>query len=72
MELDGVADGGAASDAFLRLTTGDFDENETQAVLRSALLRYCYLDTFAMVELHQALRSTARGSLPDDTLNCST
>jgi predicted RecB family nuclease len=53
--LDGVAEGGAASDAFIRIVTGELGEGETSDGLRAQLLKYCHLDTLAMVKVHEAL-----------------
>lgn len=56
-KLDGVQDGGAAQAAYLR-ASGLADEllgaNE-QEVIRSQLLAYCKLDTFAMVRIWEKL-----------------
>lgn len=63
-ELDHVADGLAASAAFERIAAATLGEGESAAELRAALLRYCELDTFAMVEVHRALMGfvTAQGA----------
>jgi hypothetical protein len=45
-----VADGGMAQDAYLRLYHSNIDKSE-QKILRKALLRYCELDTLAMVKI---------------------
>ena len=58
--LDGVAEGIAASDAFIRIVTGELGEGETSDGLRSQLLKYCHLDTLAMVKVHEALDRLAR------------
>lgn len=47
-EDDALADGGAAMTAYARLQFSDVSEAEREAV-RKALLRYCELDTLAMV-----------------------
>jgi hypothetical protein len=62
--LDGIADGIAASDAFLRLASGHVSGREEADRLRVALLAYCRRDTLALVEVHRALRrlASARGS----------
>lgn len=54
-DLDGVADGVAASEAFCRLASGAIAEAETVAHLRQSLLAYCERDTMAMVVVHRAL-----------------
>lgn len=61
-DLDGIADGGAASTAFPRLVDGAVPEAET-ARLRRALLAYCERDTLALVELHRALHALAGSRL---------
>lgn len=47
-ELEGVSDGGAALTAYGKLQYTDMIENERLA-LRDSLLKYCELDTLAMV-----------------------
>lgn len=42
--LDGVADGSATSEAFLRIVTSAFLESESESQLRSSLLAYGCLD----------------------------
>ena len=54
-DLDGIADGQAASAAFWRLAAGDSAALEEAEKIRSDLLRYCHRDTLAMVEVHRAL-----------------
>jgi len=54
-DLDGVADGIAASGAFLQLASGLITAPEEIASLRAQLLAYCKKDTLAMVEVHRAL-----------------
>ena len=58
-DLDDVADGAAASAAFLRLASGDFADEEEVTRTRAALLTYCHRDTMAMVEVHRALARLA-------------
>jgi hypothetical protein len=58
-DLDGIADGGAASAAFLRLASGRFRHTEEGDQLRAELLAYCKRDTLAMVEVHRALAKLA-------------
>lgn len=50
-----IAEGGAAATAYARLQFENLSE-ETRARIRSALLRYCELDTLAMVMIVQAWR----------------
>ena len=54
-DLEGIADGVAASSAFLQLTSGVLPEQDEIGQLRAALLAYCHRDTMAMVEVHRAL-----------------
>ena len=54
-DLDGVADGVAASGAFLQLASGAVTVLKAVAELRTQLLAYCKRDTLAMVEVHRAL-----------------
>jgi len=58
-DLRQIADGAAASAAFLRLASGAVTDPEEAARLRSALGVYCERDTLALVELHRALRTRA-------------
>jgi hypothetical protein len=61
-DLEGVADGLAASAAFVRLASGAsgslLGQDEVEQ-LRAALLAYCRRDTMAMVEVHRALARLA-------------
>lgn len=54
--LDGVHNGGEASAAYENLASLDADE---EAYMRERLLRYCELDTLAMVRVWQKLREVA-------------
>jgi hypothetical protein len=54
-DLEGVADGVAASAAFVRLASGSISEEVEAERLRAALLAYCQRDTMAMVVVHRAL-----------------
>jgi hypothetical protein len=58
-DLECVADGGAASAAFLRLASGYLTVPKEVDHLRAALLAYCQRDTLAMVEVHRALTHLA-------------
>ena len=60
-DLEGVADGLAASAAFLQLASGALTGHEEVDKLRAALLAYCKRDTMAMVEAHRALVRLAAG-----------
>lgn len=53
--LEGVAQGGAAMEAYYRIVTGEFMAGENEASLREALLKYCKYDTVAMMVLHKEL-----------------
>jgi hypothetical protein len=55
-DLEDIADGVAASAAFLRFTSGHGTVPEEVGRLRAALLAYCRRDTLALVRVHQALR----------------
>ncbi len=50
-----ISDGGTASSEYARITVGDVPEEEQRRV-RAALLKYCRLDTLAMIKIIQALR----------------
>lgn len=54
-DLEGVADGGAASAVFLQLASGHITNAGEAYRLRAALLAYCRRDTLALVEVHRAL-----------------
>ncbi len=58
-DLDGIADGAAASTAFLQLAAGVISHPEHVGQLQAALLAYCRRDTLAMVEVHRALMRLA-------------
>jgi predicted RecB family nuclease len=58
-DLEGIADGTAASEAFLQLASGYLAVPEEVDRLRSALLAYCRRDTLALVQVRQALRQSA-------------
>jgi hypothetical protein len=60
--LDDIADGMAASAAFLQLASGHVTLPEEVDRLRSALRVYCQRDTLAMVEVHRALMRLAQAS----------
>lgn len=50
----GIADGGAAMTAYARMQFTEMGSDERDRV-RSALLKYCELDTFAMVLVWKGL-----------------
>ena len=50
--MDNVGDGGAAMIAYAKLQFAEMNEQERQ-LLSAALLRYCELDTLAMVMVHE-------------------
>jgi hypothetical protein len=54
-EETGIADGGAAMIAFARMQFTEMSEKERKRI-QSALLRYCELDTFAMVMIYEAFK----------------
>jgi len=56
--LEGVQNGGEAMEMFARMQKMDPDELETS---RLQLLRYCCLDTYAMVKVWQKLLENSRG-----------
>ncbi len=60
-DLDGIADGQAASAAFSSLASGDISDRAEIDRMRAALLAYCRRDTMAMVEVHRALSRLAAG-----------
>ena len=57
-QLDGVHNGGDAMRAFAKLSELE-DKNEIEK-LRNALLKYCELDTLAMVKIMQVLKDTVQ------------
>jgi hypothetical protein len=67
--LDEVQDGDGAQKAFLELRTAHI-KPERDAVLRSALLRYCRHDTWAMVILRRFLSSDPHTSLRSTGATC--
>ena len=52
-----IADGGAAATAYARLQFEDINE-ETRKKINAALLRYCELDTLAMVMIVQGWQAS--------------
>lgn len=56
-KLDGVQNGGDAMRTFAQLS--EIEDEKEKARLREALLRYCELDTLAMVKILEKLREVA-------------
>tara|TARA_R110000868_G_scaffold404863_1_gene683523 strand:- start:878 stop:2401 length:1524 start_codon:yes stop_codon:yes gene_type:complete len=54
-ELEGIADGGAALTAYAKLQYVDMEQNERDEIT-SALLKYCELDTLAMIMIYEHFR----------------
>lgn len=50
--MDGIADGGAALTAYSKLQFVDMSDKERDELI-DKLLRYCELDTLAMVMLYE-------------------
>ncbi len=60
LEIDiDISEGGAAAMAFARLQFEDLD-HDVRAAIKAALLRYCELDTLAMVMIVEAWREWSR------------
>jgi hypothetical protein len=53
-----IGDGDTAVTKFARMALGQYDSDQA-AETRRQLLRYCHLDTLAMVELHRRLLEIA-------------
>ena len=62
-DLDGVADGQMAVEAYLEATDPETPPHRVQE-LREQLLRYCRLDTWALVTLWRFLAGTSGGGTP--------
>ncbi len=58
-----IANGGAAMLAYAQLQRAEL-HSETRAAYETQLLRYCELDTLAMVMVYEALREWTRGATP--------
>lgn len=54
-DIDSIADGGAALMAYAKLQYQDMTELE-RSEIKSALLKYCELDTLAMVMIYEHFR----------------
>lgn len=57
MEMDKIKDGGAAMTAYCKLQFEDIP-SEARRGVESALLKYCELDTLAMVMIYEAWKSS--------------
>lgn len=60
-ENDEISDGGAAMTAYAKLQFEEITDDQRNA-LKNGLLRYCELDTFAMVMLYEAWEDWAKQS----------
>lgn len=56
---DALKDGGAAMTAYARIQYVEMQDYEREAI-RTALLKYCELDTLAMVMLYEGLKDLAK------------
>ena len=54
-DIEGISDGGAALTAYGKLQFEEVSEEERMAI-RDGLLRYCELDTLAMVMIYECFR----------------
>ena len=50
-----IQEGGAAADTWNRIVSGEYSEKESKCKA-DALLKYCHLDTLAMVEIWKVLK----------------
>jgi hypothetical protein len=57
-ELDGVQNGGDAMQTYAKLA--EMEDKKEVGRLREALLRYCELDTLAMVKILEKLKERVR------------
>jgi predicted nucleotidyltransferase len=71
-EEQDIADGGAATSAYSRLQFESLDSNN-RALINDALLRYCELDTLAMVMIVEAWRDFAgiNGAFHPSAVRCT-
>lgn len=58
-EIDGVADGGAALTAYAKLQYQDMSDKEREEITKG-LLKYCELDTLAMVMVYEHLKELVK------------
>lgn len=61
LDGDELADGSAAMTAYAKMQFTEMSEEEVQAI-SSALLKYCELDTFAMVMIYEYWRELLEGA----------
>jgi hypothetical protein len=54
-DIEDISNGGAALTAYSRLQFTDMSTNEADAI-KNALLKYCELDTLAMVMIFEHLK----------------
>ena len=54
-----IQDGGAASDTWNRIVSGEYSEKEREIKIQ-ALEDYCHLDTLAMVEIWKVLENRVK------------
>lgn len=68
-EEDEIREGGAAMTAYARLQFEEMSDYEREAI-RAALLKYCELDTLAMVMIYEGWRELVAGTAanPDQQL----
>ena len=59
-ELEDLADGGAAMIAYSKMQYVDMTQKEREEI-KTALLRYCELDTLAMVMLYEHFVASCKG-----------
>jgi len=52
-----IQEGGAAADTWNRIVSGEYSDEEAQRKI-TALLKYCHLDTLAMVEIWKVLKQS--------------
>jgi hypothetical protein len=63
-EMDGIADGGAALTAYAKLQYQDMSTKEREEITKG-LLKYCELDTLAMVMIYEHLVEITNSSFYD-------
>ncbi|MDX1544891.1 MAG: hypothetical protein R3214_13190 [Christiangramia sp.] len=60
--MENIADVGAALTAYRKLRYTDMPEEERQEI-KNSLLKYCELNTFAMVMIYEHLRELISGQV---------
>lgn len=60
-DIEGISDGGAALTAYGKLQFEEIPDDEVKAI-REGLLRYCELDTLAMVMIYECFRESVFGA----------